>query len=210
MDFNGRAIRIVAGLHGNELAPVRALTARNIDFLPGNPRALERNTRLIDKDLNASFGIETEGYESGRAKELLALISLDEVVVDFHTTSAKSPPFVILTDRAMIPLAERTGLKHAVLMTHNIKEGHALINFRDGISIEISGYDTQESFDITLSVIEYLESGKHSSLELYEVFEKLVEPGEYRNFEQCDDGSFPILVGEDSYDFVGLKARKII
>jgi hypothetical protein len=209
MELNGRAIRIVAGQHGNEKGPIRALEACGINFELGNPRAYEENVRFVDQDLNASYGTNTNTYESTRAEELLAQISPDAFVIDFHTTSAKGPPFVILTDMAMLPLAERTGLKHAVLMTHNIKNGHALINVRDGISIEISGYDTQGSFDTTVSIIDFLKSQKIGRLEVYEVFGRIIEPGSYENFVVCDDGTIPVLVGEESYDFIGLRARKL-
>ena len=209
MEFSGRKIQIVAGQHGNEKGPVRALISRDYVFVLGNPEAGEKSVRYVDQDLNASYGIECPALESRRAREILDLIPSADVVIDFHTTSAKGPPFVILTDKAMLPLAKRTGLAHAVLMTHNIKKGHALINARDGIAIEISGYDTKESFDTTLSVLDTLESGRSDSLSLYEVYDLITEPGEYENFVECKDGFIPILVGEESYDFIGLKARKI-
>lgn len=199
----------MAGLHGNEQAPVHALVSKGISFISGNLEALRSGVRFIDTDLNASFGIETEGYERDRAKEILALISPDDVVIDFHTTSAKGPPFAILTDLAMLPLAERTGVAYAVLMTHNIKNGHALINVRDGVSVELHGYDTEDSFKTTLDVINHLESGAISQLELFEVFEKITEPGTYENFVPGADGTVPVLVGEESYNFIGLRARKL-
>ena len=209
MEFNGRTVRIVAGQHGNERGPVRALEAYGIDFELGNPKAYEKNVRFIDQDLNASYNVDENTHESARAEEILGCISPDDVVLDFHTTSAKGPPFAILTDAAMIPLAERTGVRYAVLMTHNIKNGHALINVRDGISVEISGYDTQSSFDNTLLITDHLKSGKRTQLELYEVFERITEPGDYENFVACADGTIPVLVGEESYDFIGLRARKV-
>ena len=209
MELNGRAIRIVAGQHGNEKSPVRALESRGMDFIVGNPRAREKNIRFLDQDLNASYGTINSSYESSRAQEILLEIPESDLVIDFHTTSAKGPPFVILMDQNMVSLAERTGLKHAVLMTHNIKKGHALINARDGIAVEISGYDTQDSFDTTLAVFDSLESGETSSLELYEVYGLITEPGEYENFVECKDGFYPVLVGEESYDFIGLKARRL-
>jgi len=209
MEFNGRTLHIVAGQHGNEKGPVRALTSRGYDFILGNPEAGEKNVRYIDEDLNASYDVDTNTRESRRAQEILDLIPSQDIVIDFHTTSAKGPPFVILTDKAMLPLAQRTGLTHGVLMTHNIKKGHALINARNGIAVEISGYDTKESFDTTLSVLGSLESGVSSPLTLYEAYDLITEHGEYENFIECEDGFFPVLVGEDSYDFIGLKTRKI-
>lgn len=209
MEFNERPVRIVAGQHGNEKGPVRALMSRGYDFVLGNPEAGERNVRFIEQDLNASYGVDTDTIESKRSKEILNLISPQDVVIDFHTTSAKGPPFAILMDRTMLPLAERTGLAHAVLMTHNIKKGHALINARDGIAVEISGYDTEESFEASLSVLDFLESSRSTPLSLYEVYGLITEPGEYENFVECVGGFYPVLVGEESYDFIGLKARKV-
>lgn len=209
MDFNGRTVRIVAGQHGNEKGPVRALISRGCEFVLGNPEAGEKNVRFIDQDLNASYGVDTGTLESKRSQEILDLIPPQDVVIDFHTTSAEGPPFAILMNKAMLPLAERTGLTRAVLMTHNIKKGHALINVRDGIAVEISGYDTQESFDTSLSVLDALESRRSSPLTLYEVYGLITEPGNYKNFVKCEDGFYPVLVGEESYDFIGLKARKV-
>lgn len=210
MKFDGRNVRLVAGQHGNEKGPVRALASLGIDFILGNPRAGEANVRFLDQDLNASYGTDTGAYESIRAQEILDEIPEDELVIDFHTTSAKGPPFAILMDKTMLPLAERTGLSHAVLMTHNIKKGHALINARDGIVIEISGYDTEESFATSLAVLKSLESGESSPLTLYEVYDVITESGDYENFVEHEKGFYPVLVGEESYDFIGLKARKLV
>lgn len=209
MKFQDKNIRFVAGQHGNEMGPVRALESLGIDFVLGNPRAREAGKRFIDQDLNASYGPTSNSYEAKRAQEILEEISKNEVVIDFHTTSAKGPPFTILMNRTMLPLAERTGLSVVVLMTHNIKKGHALLNARDGIAVEISGYDTQESFDTTLDVLRNLESGELFPSTLFEVYGIITEPGDYENFVEHKDGFFPILVGEESYDFIGLKARKL-
>lgn len=207
MNFNGRQIQLVAGLHGNERAPVRALESLGKEFILGNPEAFSRNVRFIDEDINASFGLKDKSQESRRAQELLELIPPESVVIDFHTTSALSEPFVILTDAQMIPLAERTGCTYAVLMTHNIKEGHALINHRDGISVEISGYDTPEAYAAAKLIIESLESGVTSPITVLEVFGTITESGDYTNFIEHSQGFIPVLVGEESYDVIGLKAR---
>ncbi|OGZ12899.1 MAG: hypothetical protein A3C93_03695 [Candidatus Lloydbacteria bacterium RIFCSPHIGHO2_02_FULL_54_17] len=209
MQWNDRPIRFVAGLHGNEKAPVRALESRGLRFVLGNPRAYERNVRFIERDLNASFGVEDGSYEALRAAEILRKIGEKEVVVDFHTTSASSVPFAILTDKKMLPLAERIGVAYAVLMTHNIKKGHALINFRDGISVEMHGYDTEESFQATLHVLRALSEERSVPVRVYEVYGVIKELGDYENFTEHPDGFTPVLVGEQSYDFIGLKARRL-
>jgi hypothetical protein len=209
MKFGKRSIQLIAGQHGNERGPVRALQSAGVSFILGNPKAYLENKRFTEHDLNASYGDMNDNYESVRARELLQQIPIENVVVDFHTTSAPGPSFVILTNADMLPLAEMTGLKYVVLMTHNIKNGKALINARDGIAIEMSGYDSEESFKCTLSVVEHLELGVRQGVTLFEVFDQINAPGQYENFVKCHDGTYPILVGEDSYDFIGLRARLV-
>jgi predicted deacylase len=208
MNWNERTIVLVAGLHGNERAPVRALAASGRPFVHGNPSAYEKNVRFVDADLNASFGVLGGTSEASRAEQLLTEIDESDLVVDFHTTASRGPTFAILTDIAMLPLARKTGLTHAVLMTHNIKKGHALINYRDGVSVEMSGHDTEESFETTLRVVECLEYGARGVMEVYEVYGVITEPGEYENFVLHAGGFYPVLVGEEAYNFIGLKARK--
>jgi hypothetical protein len=206
----GRRVHVIAALHGNEKGPVRALEDSDIEFTLGNPKAYAANTRYIDRDLNASFKIQADSsYEAGRASELLNEIHAADLVIDFHTTSAVTRPFVILTDPTMLSYVEYTGLDTAVVMTHNIKAGHALINHRDGFSVEISGYDTPESAETTRKVIEHIQKGERTPFTVYEVFGRISEPGTYENFTYHSDGFYPILVGETSYDFIGLKARKL-
>lgn len=204
-----KKIFIVAGLHGNEKAPVRALQDKSIDFILGNPKAYEKNIRFIESDLNASFGVTGDKYEEVRAKEILEKIDNDSLVVDFHTTTSVSPAFAIAVDKNMIPLAAMTGLGLVVLMTHNIKDGHALINHRNGISVESGVHGTEESYDTTLRVIENIRSKKYFPVRVFEVYDRLTEPGNYVNFQMHDGGFIPILAGETSYNFYGLKAKEI-
>jgi hypothetical protein len=109
----------------------------------------------------------------------------------------------------MIPLAAKTGLEYVVIMRHNIKNGHSLINYHDGISIESGRHDTKESYDMTLRIVENIQSAKARPIKIYEVYEKITKPGEYVNFVEHPDGFIPILAGEKAYDFYGLKAKRV-
>jgi len=199
----------VAGLHGDEQAPVMALTENGIKFILGSPKAQEKGVRFTDQDLNASFGIENNSYESKRAAEILEEIDSGKLVVDFHTTSAETPPFAIVVNEKMIPLAAKTGLEYVVIMKHNIKNGHALINYRDGISIESGKHDAKESYDLTLRIVENIRSAKERPIKIYEVYDKITEPGNYENFVEHSDGFIPVLAGEKAYDFYGLEAKRV-
>jgi succinylglutamate desuccinylase len=203
-------IVFVAGLHGNEYLPVLALTSIGQKFVVGNPRALARGTRLYQSDLNASFGVKENNYEAKRAKEILALIPKGSRVVDFHTSIAAKKPFAILVDPKMLPLALRTGMRRIVYMKYNVKNGHALINHRHGVSVEVGQDMDRSSFEQTMKVVENVKSGvRTKNVELYEVFGKITKRGKYDNFKQHKDGFIPVLAGESSYRLYGLKARRV-
>ena len=207
-----RKIVFVAGIHGNERMPVKALTEAGKDFILGSPKAYEHNARFVEKDLNASFGVPPDSYESKRAEEILQRINEEDLVVDFHTTESEHTPFVIIVDEKMIPLAERTGIERVVIMKHNIKRGHALINHRDGISIEAGAHTDQRSYNTTLDVINNINKKRKYPTHLYEVYGEITEPGEYINFQEHQAGFIPILANESEYErqgLFGLKARKL-
>jgi predicted deacylase len=205
-------IMLVAGLHGNEKMPVQAFFENGIAFIHGNPKAYEQNVRFTEKDLNASFGAEDASYESVRAANILRQIPENFFIVDFHTTEQESTPFVIVIDREMIGLAEQTGLTHVVVMRHNIKRGHALINYRNGISVEVGTHTSRDSYDTALRVVKNIQEGRKCPVILYEVYDEIRTPGNYENFQVHDSGFIPVLANEPAYEregLFGLKARRL-
>ena len=198
-------------MHGNERMPVSALADAGLDFILANPKAYKKNVRFTEQDLNASFGTKRKNYESKRAAEILREIGKNEVVIDFHTSASKTP-FQILIDKKMISLAERTGIKRTVLMKHNIKKGHALINYRDGISIEAGAHTDKVASKNTLKVINSVKKNKKHLTILYEVFGEIRKPGKYVNWRKHPEGFIPVLANEPEYErsgLFGLKARRI-
>jgi len=206
-------IQFVTAVHGNETMPTLALASEGIEQIVGNPAAVAKGVRFIEKDLNASFGAGGNTIEEKRATELDSILDKKRLVIDMHTFSCVSEPFAIVVDLDMIPLASSLGVKHVVYMKHNIKGGHSLINYRQGVSIEVGGHKDSESFEMTKKVLKKLmkDGIKPDKVKLYEVFGRIEEKGEYTNFEE-KNGFIPVLYGERAYDsagFYGLKAREI-
>ncbi|MEW6248984.1 MAG: succinylglutamate desuccinylase/aspartoacylase family protein [Nitrospirota bacterium] len=199
----------VTAIHGDEIVPTVCLAENNLPQVVANPKAACLFKRFIDKDLNKSFGSDGNSYEEKRAKELLKIIPQNEIVIDFHTMSAKSDPFVIIVDLEMLPLALTTGLKHVVYMKYNIKEGHSLINYRKGLSIETGNHNTWDAYKSTLSCIKNIQKGKQFKAKIYEVYGIIDKRGKYKNFERCSDGFVPVLAGEKAYNILGLKSKII-
>ena len=196
-------------IHGDETVPVFTLASLGIDQLVCNTKALIKNKRFIEKDLNKSFQTKGNTIEEIRAAEILKLIPKSETVVDFHTTSAKTEPFAIVVDLKMVPLVASTGLKHVVYMKHNIKSGHSLIDHRKGISVEVGRHNDLSSFETTQTVCKNINSKKLHNFTLYEVTDVIKNKGIYKNFKMHKDGFVPILAGEKAYDILGLKAKII-
>ncbi|NNK81446.1 MAG: hypothetical protein HKO93_08095, partial [Flavobacteriales bacterium] len=111
---------IIAAIHGNEPTGLRALLELKpalreysaqmngeVIGLIGNFRALEHNRRFIDKDLNRMWSdrIQPAGRSEDHEKEELNLLLRDflsgagpRFVLDLHTTSADSKPFISVSD----------------------------------------------------------------------------------------------------------------
>lgn len=202
----------VAGIHGNEIMPVIALTSLQKKFIVGNQKALVENKRFVDHDLNKSFGCNGKGYEFARARQLLLEIPPNSVIVDFHTFPGESEPFAIVVDPKMIPLAIKTGLKRIVYMKFNIKEGHALINHRSGISVEVGNHTDFQSVKTTIKIYKnfYKKPKKIKRVKIFTVFDVISKPGNYKNFSLHAEGFYPVLARGNSYKFIGLKAKKEI
>jgi len=205
-----KKVQFITAIHGDEYMPVLALANLGIKQLIANKNALILGKRFIEKDLNASFGTNENSYEEKIARKILKKINKDKFVVDLHTFSTESNPFVIIVNLNMLNFAKKLGFKHIVYMKHNIKNGHALINYVNGVSIEIGKHNDREIFSRVTNLVRCLNNKcKQEQVFLYEVYGKIVKPGNYINFEKYKNSFIPVLAGEKSYDFYGLKSRKI-
>lgn len=87
-------ILVIGGMHGNEplgidlVKKLQKKPIKNIDVILANKQAIDQNCRYIRADLNRSFpgSKSSKQYEQRRARELLKLCSLYDVVFDFHNT----------------------------------------------------------------------------------------------------------------------------
>jgi hypothetical protein len=143
---------------------------------------------------------------------LLKKISRDRLVVDFHTFSADSKPFVVIVDLKMLKFAKTLGLKNIVYMNHNIKKSHSLIDFRDGVSLELGNHNDPKSFERTLKLVKRVGDNTKSKIKnvVYEVYGIIEKKAKYNNFQlykSKKENFYPILAGEKAYDFCGLKAK---
>ena len=123
----GPTLIAIGGMHGNEPAGVVAVQRvlaqlgessirplGRFEVLMGNPHAIDVQRRFLDVDLNRSFRSdvldgaptvdEPREYEAARSlsRELRGIVEKAKgpvFAVDLHTTSSRSAPFVLFSDR---------------------------------------------------------------------------------------------------------------
>lgn len=99
-----KSILLIAATHGNEafsLPIVKKLSQEfGVDYIIGNPRALKRNVRGTDADLNRSGPGDSTStkYEERRAKVVVTKAREFDVTIDVHGTVSDSGVFLILSD----------------------------------------------------------------------------------------------------------------
>jgi len=94
----------LVGTHGNEIIGLKAFKelkdkVKNLDFFIANPKALKKNLRFIDVDLNriAPGKKNSSKYEVQRAYEIFKSFDQYQFVIDVHGTKAKTGIFTIIT-----------------------------------------------------------------------------------------------------------------
>jgi predicted deacylase len=169
---------IIAAMHGNEPTGLMALLdlkARlrslahqmqgEVIGLIGNFKALERGERFIDTDLNRMWRNGSErnhGQEDIEKEELHALIDKAlagdgaRYVLDLHTTSADSPPFMSIGDteanrnfasRFKMPaIAGIERFIHGALLEYISEMGHVGLAFEAGQHTAAKSVDIHEDF----------------------------------------------------------------
>lgn len=112
---NGSTVALVAGVHGNEIAPILALRAwqksanrkqihGSVYVVFGNPEAISKRMRYIDENMNRSFGHsgQRRTVEARRVRELEPILEKCSAVLDLHASNSKgTKPFVITEARGM-------------------------------------------------------------------------------------------------------------
>ena len=115
-----KKILIVSGTHGNELNPVWAVKkfrnlinsspqSKALEFILGNPKALEEGLRYVDVDLNRSFNVlktasNQNFYEVNRSEYLINKYGSQgpkscPIVIDLHTTTSCMGTSIVMYGR---------------------------------------------------------------------------------------------------------------
>ncbi|NNC82672.1 MAG: hypothetical protein HKN79_03775 [Flavobacteriales bacterium] len=195
---------IIAAIHGNEPTGLRALLELKpylrehsaklqgeVIGLIGNMRALEQSKRYIDKDLNRMWApsIQPEGRSEDMEKAELEPYLEEHLagegkryVLDLHTTSAESQPFMSVADTdvnrefaAHFEMPGISGIERFIegpLLNHISQLGHV------GLAFEAGQHQDPKSVAVHVQFI--LESLHHCGILPSERFN---EPKEVEEFD---------------------------
>lgn len=138
---------VLGCIHGDE-----KMGAKIIDYLKkieikngtlilqiGNPLARSKNKRFIDQDLNRSFPGNIKGnYEEKLAYKLRLLISKADFVIDLHTSTSDTKPFIIVTKRnkSVRKFVSILNPSRVVVMNKNVSKKALTYYCKAGISLE--------------------------------------------------------------------------
>jgi succinylglutamate desuccinylase len=227
---------VMAGLHGNERCGVVALKEviskikiekGVVFFALGNPKALEKNVRYTETDLNRMFRepkniVEKESYEYQRAQVLKKYLKKSDALLDIHASSVpKSRPFIICEENAK-EIIKNIPVKTVVSGFDEVEPGGSDYYMnrigKIGICVECGYIKSKKSVEVAKeSIISFLKNRNHikgklstKKQEHFLIYEKymtktekfvLVKP--FENFESVLKGQ---VIGVDGKEEV--KAKK--
>lgn len=227
-------VLFLAATHGNEKIGVEVMKNVQrkfgwVNWMIGNPRALYRNERYIDTDLNRSApgDISSDKYETRRAAELLKESEKYKAVIDIHGTPASTGIFTIITNfnQNNLNLALSLPIKRIVIWESRDLFSFGPITSRTKASVEIEcGPKNSKEIKKQLQMIieKFVKTEVNIQMidlvkdkEIYYVFDKLIAEGSapsvWREFLQTrykQENFYPLLINRYK-DLWCYKMRKL-
>lgn len=217
-----KKILLIAATHGDEKIGVEVIKRlktkklnRFFDYLIANPRALLKNTRFIDTDLNRSYpGVKNSKlYEKKLACENLQKVKKYQYIIDIHEASQGTDNFIIVPKKRLPKLfpTELINLEKVLLWPDpkgpisQILENAVELEF--GMKNKKRGKVISAAESIIRELIEniYQKNDKRIKQKLYYVYGKLTKKefsggiNKLRDFHKTKINKevfYPLLVGQ--------------
>ncbi len=149
--MTNKNILLIGGTHGNEVTGIKLVRHLNkkpisgIEPIIGNERAVAKNVRFVETDLNRSSGkLKPRTYEERLANNLKHKITKASFVVEFHNTTARNNTCAIITSKPNslhFALAKSFGIDRVLIMP--AKGSLSGLRSKRFFSLEISNNDTR-------------------------------------------------------------------
>lgn len=164
-------VAVVACIHGNELYGKEVLgKLKKIKVCKGsvvsvfaNRKAYCKKKRFIDCDLNRSFpGSKDGNYEQQQALKILEVLKNCDIVIDLHSSSTPTPPFIVLSKitRKHLEFLPKVPIDTVVYMPKSVACGKALIDYcKCGVSLEMGLHTKSGLSDYAFGVLKGILAG---------------------------------------------------
>ena len=204
-------ILLLSATHGDEgfTIPIVKKLAKEFkfDWKIANPKALEKNVRFTESDLNRSGPGDSKSdlYEVRRAKEIITIGANYDAVIDLHGTVSNSGIFIIIPDPSWqnIELSKRFNIKNVVLWPGLVSTGPLTQFIPNSLEIECGPKNVSETSKKLESILREFLSGKVQNLKqnFYIVNGKFTknpkkEMKDFEKFVYKNNTFYPLLVGQ--------------
>ncbi len=169
----GKTSVILAGIHGNEPCGIVAfesiLDGLNIEngtviFQIGNPKAVEKNVRFVDMNLNRAFKNideltenELKTYEYGVSVELKSLLDKSDALLDIHSSRNIDSKQFVITEPKNNFISEQLPFDLVVSGFDEFEPGgtdsYMNLNNKIGICVECGQHDDPTAVDKAIESI---------------------------------------------------------
>lgn len=239
-------IAVVGSIHGDEPCGKKAIekflesdyeVQKPIKFIIANEKALEKNERFLDVDLNRSFpgDPDSEFHEERLASKIAEEIE-GMKLLDIHSTRSQPTPYAVFGEVSdeKLEISRSTGVEKACSFPGSSK---SLNDYMDGVVVEVGPQGTEKAVEQAYEVLLNFLAAEGVIDEEYEKSDPLVvektetvEGGSWEflgtNFERVDEGEvfaehgttqlvstesfYPVLMSTEGYEMIlGFKAKKI-
>lgn len=163
-----RKIAIVGCLHGDEVIgkkvidELKKIKLKNgsLNFFIGNPPAVKKCIRWIDKDLNRSFpGTKDAKHEEGIAYKLNKVLKPYDLVIDIHATSSSFDKLAIVTkwDQKTKELLRLVPIEKVAFIDKKVFGGKEMITHtKMGLAIEFGPNKSGKNYKKALKALKTL------------------------------------------------------
>lgn len=228
-----KKILLLGSQHGNELLGEklyhhiknnRPELSKYISYKVGNLRAKKASLRYIETDLNRSYNCGQKTYEQRRSKRIIKYINNNQfdLVLDLHTTTCDQSPCIIIPsiNPDNSTFLNATFIDKIIHMDMDVVKQSLIGTYPKSVSIEVSKKQLKPGLLNKLAddIDRYIKSENNNRTAIvYQVRDfihkdKISEElaAKLNNFELCNQGFYPVLVGEKSYkkqtNYLGFKA----
>ena len=239
-------VAIVGSIHGDEPCGKKAIerfiqsdiaVEKPVKFIIANEKALEKDTRYVEKDLNRSFpgDISSEVHEERLAARILEQVE-GMNVLSIHSTKSYEEPFAAqsILNEEIMDLVKKTGVE---IVSHGDEELGCLGEYARAVEAECGFQESDQAAENAFKLMKnFLAANKVidedyslSDPEVFDIYETVREP-DFKfvasNFQKVEEGEvyalddgeevraeedfYPVLMSTNGYSSIlGHKAKKV-